>query len=105
MGCNERQPQFPSPQNLLSVDASELQSYLTQGKLTSVQLVQANLEQIKEQNHHGLKLNAIISTAPEEDVLKIAEELDRERAEGRIRGPLHGITIIVKASSRNSGRK
>jgi hypothetical protein len=101
MGGVTSQQTFPSPIDLLSMDASELQACLTQKKLTSVQLVRAELEQIRKQDHNGLNLHSMISTAPEEDVLKIAAELDRERAEGCIRGPLHGITIIVKVWSPN----
>lgn len=70
------------------MDASELQACLSQEKLTSVQ--------IRKQDHNGLKLHAMISTPSEEDLVKVAAELDRERKEGKIRGPLHGITTIVK---------
>ncbi|KAJ5940868.1 amidase signature enzyme [Penicillium verrucosum] len=96
MGCNSSNLSPLSPVDLLFLDASELQTRLTERKLTSVQLVKAGLEQIRRENHQGLKLNAIISTPPEEEVIKLAEELDREREQGRVRGPLHGITIIVK---------
>ena len=85
--------------DLLSMDASELQSCLTQKKFTSVQLVQAQLEQIRKHDRVGVNLHAIISTPPEKEVLQLAAELDKERAAGKIRGPLHGITIIVKVSS------
>ncbi|KAJ9488008.1 hypothetical protein VN97_g5299 [Penicillium thymicola] len=96
MGCNSSNLSLLSPVDLLFLDASELQTRLTERKLTSVQLAKAGLEQIRRENHQGLKLNAIISTPPVEEVIKLAEELDREREQGRVRGPLHGITIIVK---------
>lgn len=99
MGCNSSNLSPLSPVDLLFLDASELQTRLTERKLTSVQLVKAGLEQIRRENHQGLKLNAIISTPPEEEVIKLAEELDREREQGRVRGPLHGITIIVKVGN------
>lgn len=79
--------------------ASELQSCLTQKRFTSVQLVRAELEQIQTYDRSGLTLRSMISTPPEEELLKIAAELDRERVEGKVRGPLHGITIIVKVKS------
>ncbi|KIN05403.1 hypothetical protein OIDMADRAFT_70515, partial [Oidiodendron maius Zn] len=82
--------------DLLSMDAVELQSCLKQGKLTSVRLVKAGLDQIRKEDRNGLNLNSMISTAPEDELLKTAAELDSERAEGNIRSPLHGITIIVK---------
>ena len=40
------------------------------------------------------KVNAVIEANP--DALRIADELDRERDEGRLRGPLHGLPILVK---------
>ena len=40
------------------------------------------------------ELNSIIMVNP--DALQIAEELDRELAEGKSRGPLHGVPVILK---------
>lgn len=101
LDCGAGHLTFPSPTDLLSMDAVELQSCLKQGKLTSVRLVKAALDQIRKEDHNGLNLNSMISIAPEDDLLKIAAELDRERAEGNIRSPLHGITIIVKVRRPN----
>jgi Asp-tRNA(Asn)/Glu-tRNA(Gln) amidotransferase A subunit family amidase len=38
----------------------------------------------------------MVFTPPEEHILSVPECLDKERAAGKIRGPLHGIPIIVK---------
>lgn len=46
----------------------------------------------------GLQLNAIIETAPLDNVRAIAQSLDDERAAGKVRSPLHGVPIIVKDS-------
>jgi amidase len=73
---------------------TELQSQLASGELTSVQLVESYLEQIELIDRAGPTLNAIIELNP--DAQEIAAGLDRERAEGRPRGPLHGIPIILK---------
>jgi hypothetical protein len=100
MGCAESKPTLPSSLDLLSLDATELQSLFAARKLTSAQLVQACLEQIRKQDQNGLKLNAIIATPPEEDLIKIAKDLDDEREGGNLRGPLHGIPIIVKVPAR-----
>ncbi|KAG4428412.1 hypothetical protein IFR05_016101 [Cadophora sp. M221] len=65
---------------LLSLDGVALQERLTPGLLSSVDLVQQCLQQIENHDRRGLKLNAMISI----------------RAEGRVRGPLHGIPLLVK---------
>lgn len=89
--------------DLLSFDAVELQSLFAADKLTSVQLVKACLEQIRNQDQKGLELHAMIATPPEEELMKIAANLDNERKEGLICGPLHGIPIIVKVQDRRMG--
>lgn len=45
-------------------------------------------------------LECIIETNP--DALKLAEELDRERKLEKIRGPLHGVPVLVKDASTSS---
>lgn len=82
--------------HLLTSSAAELQALLRSGDLTSVQLVKACLNQISKYDRSGPTLRAIISTPPAENILSIAESLDKERAAGKVRGPLHGIPIIVK---------
>ena len=81
---------------LLTASATELQALLQSGDLTSVQLVKACLNQIAKYDRSGPTLRAIVSTPPEEHILSVAERLDKERTTGKVRGPLHGIPIIVK---------
>src|SRR3954447_4099671 len=69
----------------------ELQSALADGRITSVDLVNAYLVRIAA---YDGKLNAIRTTAP--NALAEARELDAERAAGHVRGPLHGIPILLK---------
>jgi len=57
-------------------------------------VVQAYLDRIKTIDQNGPRLNSIIQINP--DALKIAEELDKEMAEGIFRGPMHGVPIILK---------
>ena len=69
----------------------ELQALMNSGALTSVQLTTNYLNQIATFNP---LLHAVIETNP--DALAIAKKLDTERHSGRLRGPLHGIPILVK---------
>ncbi|QYT03683.1 Amidase domain-containing protein [Trichoderma simmonsii] len=82
--------------NPLTATAEELQDFLTSGSLSSLDLINIYLGQIEQHNKNGLKLNAIISTAPQHLVTEQARLLDAERARGSIRGPLHGIPVVVK---------
>jgi amidase len=80
----------------LTVSAFELSELLNAQALSSVQIVQLYLREIGLHNRRGRQLRALISVAPKHEVLKIARKLDEERARGKIRGPLHGIPIVLK---------
>ncbi|KAF2124656.1 amidase signature enzyme [Dothidotthia symphoricarpi CBS 119687] len=86
---------FPMPtcHNVTLAEASidQLQSYLSSGALTSVQLLGCYLRRARQVDGY---INSIIETNP--DAEDIAAALDAERAAGRVRGPLHGIPFIVK---------
>jgi amidase len=71
-----------------------LQEAMQSGKVTSRQLVEAYLARIRAYDAQGPKLNAIIAINP--NAARDAEALDRERTQKHIRGPLHGIPVIVK---------
>jgi amidase len=62
------------------------------------------LEQIAKYNQAGPVLRTIYAVAPDEHVLAVAEALDKERTEGRLRGPQHGIPVIVKDTI-NTGKE
>jgi amidase len=79
---------------LEEVSITELQAHMAAGALTAHALVQAYLDRIDRIDRTGPTLRSIIETNP--DALAIADQLDRERAQGRVRGPLHGIPVIVK---------
>lgn len=83
---------------LLTLDSVALQERLTAGLLSSVDLVKQCLQQIENHDHRGLKLNAMISIVPQQILMTRSKQLDQERAEGRVRGPLHGIPMLVKVS-------
>jgi len=79
--------------SLLQITATELQQLLTRGKLTSVELIKRYLTQITQYNE---QLRAVIQITPESLLLARARMLDEERAQQLIRGPLHGIPVLIK---------
>jgi amidase len=84
---------FPS-EELEEITITLLQKKMEQGIATSVSITKAYLERIQKIDKQGPHLNAIIELNP--DALSIAEQLDRERKQGKIRGALHGIPVLVK---------
>ena len=72
----------------------QLQTQMSGGKLTSRALVEHYLMRIEALDRHGPKLNAIIELNP--DARVIADALDQERAAQQVRGPLHGIPVLIK---------
>lgn len=84
--------QFPDPNaELNEITVAELQAKMRSGEISAERLTRKYLERIKEIDP---KLNSVIETNP--DALKIAEEMDRERKSGKLRGALHGIPILIK---------
>ncbi|QIL21245.1 amidase [Thermomonas sp. HDW16] len=73
---------------------ASLQQQMAAGSLTSHALTQAYLDRIAAIDDAGPTLNAVIETNP--DALKEADALDAERKAGKLRGPLHGIPILLK---------
>jgi len=73
---------------------TQLQNEYREGKQTITGVVAAYIDRIIEIDKSGPGLNSIIEINP--DALEIAGELDREMASGKIRGPLHGIPVILK---------
>jgi amidase len=71
-----------------------IQSQMASGALSSLTLTQAYLERIEQIDRGGPTLRSVLETNP--DALQIAETLDRERAQGHLRGPLHGVPVLVK---------
>lgn len=80
----------------LTATAQLRQHHLSAGSVTTEDLVDIYLAQIQRHNKKGLGLNAIIQTAPHDLLSQYAKTLDAERADGKTRGPLHGIPIILK---------
>jgi len=71
-----------------------LQQKMQSKEYTSHAITQLYLTRIKDIDKNGPKLNAVIALNP--NALDIANKLDDERAAGKIRGPLHGIPVLIK---------
>src|SRR5688500_5067786 len=77
--------------DLAKTSVEDLGAALSQKKVTSVQLVDAYLKRIAACND---EIRAVIST--NRGALRAAKERDAERAAGKVRGPMHGIPVIIK---------
>jgi len=76
------------------ITIGELQDAMTSGRWTSRAIAERYLGRIDAIDKHGPMLNAIIELNAE--ALAIADAMDRERKAGHIRGPLHGIPVVIK---------
>ena len=69
----------------------QMQAAMAKGQLTSRQLVEQYLTRIATYED---RINATLAVNPK--ALEEADQLDRERAQGKLRGPLHGIPVALK---------
>ncbi len=76
----------------LTID--DLQARMRDGRETSRSLVEQYLSRIDAIDRRGPAINAVIELNP--DAVSIASQLDAERKSGKIRGPLHGIPVLIK---------
>ena len=79
------------PFSVVETSITDLQAALSSGRVTSVELVRQYLERI---GTYEDRLNAAITVNPK--ALEEAAALDKERAQGHVRGPLHGIPVALK---------
>lgn len=77
--------------DLQTATMAELQEAMAVGRLTSVALTQAYLDRIA---HLDGRTNSVLAVAPM--ALDQARGLDAERRAGRVRGPLHGVPLLIK---------
>lgn len=73
---------------------ADLQSAQARGAASAESLTSSYLERIAQLNRKGPQLGAVLAVNPA--ALGLARELDRERAHGKLRGPLHGIPVLLK---------
>lgn len=76
------------------ITVAELGEAYQNGKYTAEQVTKLYLGRIEALNKAGPRLNAVISINP--DAVKIAADLDKERAESGPRSPMHGIPVLLK---------
>ena len=97
-GCAARAPRShaedPGAFELADLSVADLRSGLESGRWTAVSLCERYLARIGEIDSAGPFLRSVIEVNPEAQ--GEAERLDRERAAGRVRGPLHGIPVMLK---------
>jgi amidase len=80
--------------DLDEMTVAQLQDAMAKGRYTSRDLVDRYLQRIEEIDRRGPTLRAVIEVNP--DARSIADTLDAERKAGKLRGPLHGIPILIK---------
>jgi amidase len=73
---------------------ADLQGHMAAGRHSARDIAQAYLARIAALDHAGPTLRSVIEVNP--DALEIAERMDAERRGGRVRGPLHGIPVLLK---------
>jgi amidase len=83
-----------APFELEEATLSDLQSRMASGQTSAHAITQAYINRINELDRAGPKLHHVIEVNP--DALAIAATLDRERKAGKVRGPLHGLPVLVK---------
>lgn len=84
----------PSPFALEEVTVAELQAGMASGRFTAHGIAERYLQRIQDVDRTGPSVNSVIEVNP--DALAIAAQLDAERAAGKVRGPLHGIPVLIK---------
>ena len=89
-----RPGRLPGSFDLEEATIADLQRDMTSGRRTARSIAQDYMERIESLDRKGPSLRAILEINP--DALSIAADLDRERKERGVRGPLHGIPVLIK---------
>jgi amidase len=97
---NENTPTDSFELNEVTID--ELQQKMQAGKYTSRSITEMYLKRINAIDKTGPKLNSVIELNP--DALSITDAMDAERKAGKVRGPMHGIPVLIKDNI-NTGDK
>ena len=73
---------------------ADLQAGMRNGRYTARSVTEMYLGRIDEIDKQGPSVNAVIELNP--DAFAIADQLDKERASGNVRSPMHGIPVLIK---------
>jgi len=73
---------------------ADLNEKMESGELTARQVTDLYMQRVEAVDKGGPYINSVIELNP--DALEIADGLDQERKAGKVRGPLHGIPILIK---------
>lgn len=73
---------------------TEMQEGMASGRFTAHSITDKYLARIDIIDKHGPTLNSVIEVNP--DAVSIAKALDKERKQKHVRGPLHGIPVLIK---------
>ncbi|QIX60480.1 amidase [Hymenobacter sp. BT18] len=84
----------PDTFELQEATVAQLQDKMKSGQLTARRITELYLARIEAIDKAGPQLHAVLETNP--DALKLADQLDEERKAGKLRGPLHGIPVLIK---------
>ena len=91
---HKKENDFKDDFDLNETTITDLQKAMQSGKMTSESITAAYLKRIQDIDKNGPQLNAVIEVNP--DTINIAKTMDAERRNGAVRGPLHGIPILIK---------
>jgi amidase len=84
------------------ITVGELQEGMNSGRFTAHAITEKYLARIEAIDKHGPAINSVIEVNP--DALSIAKGLDKERKQKHLRGPLHGIPVLIKDNIDTSDR-
>src|SRR5687768_3062952 len=88
-------PTTPAPAvDVIELSATDARDRMASGQLTSEALTKAYLDRIAKIDDAGPKLDSVIELNPQ--AAADAAKLDAERKAGEVRGPMHGIPVLIK---------
>ena len=101
MGKGPIEDPHPQSAQLAHADLATLQQALDAGETTSTELTETLLARIAAIDTAGPRLRAVL--AVDAQAVGTARDRDAERASGAVRGPLHGIPVLIKDNLDTAG--
>src|SRR5437762_4114636 len=83
-----------APSDFNEMTITQLKGLMASGQARSTDLVNFYLRRIQALDQGGPMVNSVLEVNP--DALAIAQQLDAERQAGQVRGPLHGVPVLLK---------